>query len=763
MNKKLKKNKFDRNAASIKNKKPIDMEQKNESINFNISILEPYIQDIKDIQTQISEQLNEVKYLNFEYKQKNENFKSDLIRKVSEETEFSKSEEIKILLNEQFEKNVAANYKFIENLKTDNEKQINSLEIVINKLRSENIKKDETIKKLNHLIVEKVSNERNNIKNTISFQLGYILLHSFKSINNFISLPSDLLKIRRLAKERRKNAKLKANTSLLINKSQSNCINLSRGLTLLDPISELCWSDAFTGYPIVRTAYNEQISSSTCKFAFFESAWQANKGTWLYAFTSPGLKHANAQALLAAIQLLKDKNIPVIFWNKEDPMHYEMFKPIAQHADYIFTTDILTVEKYKKELNNSNVWAMPFAAPIKITNPIGRFELDTGTVCFAGTYYAQNHENRQKQMDMLLPALLSNNGCIYDRASKDQSGKYAYPEQYKHLIKDGVNFDEMVKLYKKFKIFLNVNTITQSTTMMSRRVYELLASGTPVISTPSKAITEQFPGIVITVNTEQEADLAVKKLLTDSYYWHKQSVIGIREVMTKHTYENRWEYAQSVINNNEIRPKEQTVRIVALYHNYLELNSYLDSLLMQNLVNIKEIILLKSSSLTIDENIIQVFKNKVKVFNLSEFKLNEYLKVAEEAEYTFFTSDNVINYKKSIYGLISTLNYCKTDAVSRSLYYKLSKIYKTMDYAIDKADWYKAFAETTRECCLIRSDKLGEYSVDIVTNKIKSKNGNKNIFLTDPFNVLHIDDKKLIQTKQSLNQLIYKSSPYLGV
>ena len=152
MNKKLKKNKFDRNAASIKNKKPIDMEQKNESINFNISILEPYIQDIKDIQTQISEQLNEVKYLNFEYKQKNENFKSDLIRKVSEETEFSKSEEIKILLNEQFEKNVAANYKFIENLKTDNEKQINSLEIVINKLRSENIKKDETIKKLNHCI-----------------------------------------------------------------------------------------------------------------------------------------------------------------------------------------------------------------------------------------------------------------------------------------------------------------------------------------------------------------------------------------------------------------------------------------------------------------------------------------------------------------------------------------------------------------------------------------------------------------------------------
>ena len=95
------------------------------------------------------------------------------IHELKNQREQKTSELIKACLmffafsNEQFEKNVAANYKFIENLKTDNEKQINSLEIVINKLRSENIKKDETIKKLNHLIVEKVSNERNNIKNTI--------------------------------------------------------------------------------------------------------------------------------------------------------------------------------------------------------------------------------------------------------------------------------------------------------------------------------------------------------------------------------------------------------------------------------------------------------------------------------------------------------------------------------------------------------------------------------------------------------------------
>ena len=122
----------------------------------------------------------------------------------------------------------------------------------------------------------------------------------------------------------------------------------------------------------------------------------------LVKLISPNLQHRNAQDLLKVIGLLRRKKIPVVFWNKEDPMHYEMFKPIAKEADYVFTTDSLKVAQYKKDLGHSNVWALPFAAPIKITNPIDRFKLDTESVCFAGTYYAKNHADRKKQVDMLL-------------------------------------------------------------------------------------------------------------------------------------------------------------------------------------------------------------------------------------------------------------------------------------------------------------------------------------------------------------------------
>ncbi|VEH87505.1 Uncharacterized protein conserved in bacteria [Neisseria animaloris] len=623
-------------------------------------------------------------------------------------------------------------------------------------------------KEISKLNKPNISLPKSDEKHTVSFQLGSILINSTKSFNDFISTPNKLFKLYQVNKERKKakittaTAKPKEPIEIKVSKKQNTIAKFTKGLTLLDPISELCWSDAFTGFPIVRKDFQKQIKSTTSQFAFFESAWRANKGSWLYAFTSPGLKHDNAQALLTAISLLKKKKIPIIFWNKEDPMHYEMFKPITKYADYIFTTDSLIVDKYKKELGNNNVWAVPFAAPVKQTNPIGRFALKTETVCFAGTYYAKNHENRKKQMDMLLPALLENNGVIYDRASKEQKEEYAYPKIYDSIIRNAVNFNEMISLYKKFKVFLNVNTITQSTTMMSRRVYELLASGTPVVSTTSKAITEQFPGIVITVNNEQEAKLAVHKLLTDSYYWHKQSVLGIREIMHSHTYEKRWDYINSVINSSEqVNSHQLNVRVIAQYHGYIDLSIYINSLINQNNIDIKELVIVKSSTLQINEEITQ--QHNVKVVNLSDFKAKEYVNINPEIEYTLFTDDRTLHYKNSIWGMCVAFEYSDSDAISRSTYYKVSKLCDKFDYSIENPNWYVPMKEVSTSCCLIKDKNFTNLIVNLHDKKIKSTSDVKNILLVDPFNAVQIDDATKLNSKEKLIDFIYKTSPYLGI
>lgn len=76
--------------------------------------------------------------------------------------------------------------------------------------------------------------------------------------------------------------------------------------------------------------------------------------------------------------------------------------------------------------------------------------------------------------------------------------------------------------------------------MFSRRVFELMACGTPVVSTYAKGIEELFESKAVwLVNNEAEAEEAIKTLLTDDVEWRRRSLAGIREVFSRHTYAHR--------------------------------------------------------------------------------------------------------------------------------------------------------------------------------------------------------------------------------
>lgn len=309
-----------------------------------------------------------------------------------------------------------------------------------------------------------------------------------------------------------------------------------RALYILDQISEISWSKQFDLTQLDRKGFREQLATTKFDFLFLESCWKGNQGAWEYAFVSPNFRHANAQALLDAIRLAKERKIPIVFWNKEDPMHFEKFLPVAKHCDIVLTTDSNLLDSYSKHLEHTRVDVLGFGADPAICNPKNRFRSQPETVCFAGAYYPEHHDERVRQMDYVLPAILKFGGAIYDRYSNLQTDKYRFPEPYSSVIRPSVPFSEIVNVYKNFKVFLNVNTIIDSPTMMSRRVYELLASGTPVVSAPSRALDVQFGDLVATGTQEEEICAAVEHLLTQEDVWEKVAHRGYREVFTKHTY-----------------------------------------------------------------------------------------------------------------------------------------------------------------------------------------------------------------------------------
>ncbi|WP_220766988.1 glycosyltransferase, partial [Escherichia coli] len=146
-----------------------------------------------------------------------------------------------------------------------------------------------------------------------------------------------------------------------------------------------------------------------------------------------------------------------------------------------------------------------------------------------------------------------------------------------------------------------VNTITNSPSMMSRRVYEILASGTPIISTTSKAIFEQLPGLVLTVKNKEEANLAAEKLLSDEIFWYKKSHLGYRYIHAYCTYLDRAESIAKELGLTVQRATE-SFNVIVSASDDVSIKRMLTSIKRQKLYNqynINKIIVINSESCSI--------------------------------------------------------------------------------------------------------------------------------------------------------------------
>lgn len=232
-------------------------------------------------------------------------------------------------------------------------------------------------------------------------------------------------------------------------------------------------------------------------------------------------------------------------------MHHDKFLDAAKQADVVLTTDINMIPSYKKKTVAVAVGALPFAAQPALHKPkslAGR----KARACFAGSWYGQRHKQRGEDMEWLLPAVAPLGLDIYDR--NYGTGVFPFPDTLSDCVIGSLPYEELCDEYGRYRVFLNVNSVSDSSTMFSRRVFELLACGTPIISTYSKGIEEFFGRDLVTfVRNGAEAKEAAQALLHNDALWRKKSLAGIRAVFSNHTYRHRLDQVISL--SGQISPK----------------------------------------------------------------------------------------------------------------------------------------------------------------------------------------------------------------
>lgn len=312
-----------------------------------------------------------------------------------------------------------------------------------------------------------------------------------------------------------------------------------RVAVVLDDFSRLALAPEWDQVEVTPAEWRSQVAARV-DLLFVESAWHGNSGSWRYQLTG---SKAPVPELVDLVEHCRSRGVPTIFWCKEDPVHFDDFLDTAALFDHVFTTDVQMVSRYRERLGHDRVGVMAFAAQERIHNPIrptqGHASRD---IAFAGMYFAHKYPERRAQMDLLLGAAdrvssrMERGLEIFSRFDGGDPN-YQFPSPLAERVVGSLSYLQILTAYRTFKVFLNVNSVVGSPSMCARRVFEISACGTPVVSTPSPALDALFAeDEVFRVNDPPEAEWTLRALVRSPLLRDRAVHLAQRRIWREHTY-----------------------------------------------------------------------------------------------------------------------------------------------------------------------------------------------------------------------------------
>ncbi|WP_085665310.1 glycosyltransferase [Pseudomonas sp. B5(2017)] len=470
---------------------------------------------------------------------------------------------------------------------------------------------------------------------SMTYQLGYQIKNSATSLGGLVKLPVRLLRLYRKASQQRQQNEQK----LLANEPRKallppapvvqdeNYLKLPAALptseqsrtTLLrqvdQPVSRLkvaCVMDEFTfgSYrfecdlmPLTPANWKAEIEGFGPELLFIESAWRGKDDLW-----GSKVGH-NGQELQDILAWCRQNKVPTVFWNKEDPVHFETFLTTAKQFDHVFTTDIDCIHRYKGALGHDRVYLLPFACQPALHNPIELYERKDA-FCFAGAYYARYPERTRDLGNFVCELPKFRPLEIFDRNFGKNDVNYQFPAEYQPYIVGTLPFEKIDTAYKGYRYAINLNSIKQSQSMFARRVFELLGCNTLTVSNFSRGVRLLFGDLVVTTDNGEEMLRRLQLLAEDPLNTDKLRLAALRKVMQEHTYTQRLEYVMSKVTGTAKAQRLPEIVVIGEAHDRQQFDLLRANLDRQTYSQVRMIVISDTyqSSIVGDDPRIQVLK-----------------------------------------------------------------------------------------------------------------------------------------------------------
>jgi hypothetical protein len=420
------------------------------------------------------------------------------------------------------------------------------------------------------------------VQHSISFKLGAALVASLRSWRGLVALPGALLRLMG-AQGKRALQLPPSNSSALPRWAEFDLSGLIRAGTgmpetlaqlrvaaVLDQFTERCFAPDCQLVNLPDDGFEALLDTFAPHLLLVESAWRGREGVWRNQFSPPSSR------LRYLLDCCKRRGIPTVFWNKEDPVHFRYFLPAAALFDHVLTTDANCVPEYRETLGHSRVGVLRFACQPAMHHPVQSQERERGA-CFAGSWYRAYPERCQAFERLIAAVQRVMPVVIYDRNHQRNDPSFAYPERYRPLIRAGVPYEQIPQVYKAYTHAITVNSVQESPTMLARRVYELLACNTMVISNPTRSLADVFGDVVVGANVQEDIERVLRLLEVDRVEFDRRRLRGLRTVLKNDTASQRLSEVCAMAMGLPLSPAAAKLVVVGIARTSEEANSLLAS------------------------------------------------------------------------------------------------------------------------------------------------------------------------------------------
>ena len=266
-------------------------------------------------------------------------------------------------------------------------------------------------------------------------------------------------------------------------------------------ISDLFLYKSFDGLADFRPIYLHNFEQNAdIDVLLLVSTWRGiDDESWVGL---SGKRHMKRKLFEEVLPFFRERDIPVVFYSKEDPPNYERFLPFAQQSDYIFTSAAEMIPSYERDCPGAkSIEVLPFGINPINHSPIGSQNgAIQSIVPFAGSWFNHKYEQRGRWGSGILDAVMASrfyNLLIFDRNSHIDSSKYRFPNRYARAITPSIDHQSLLDMQRLVDVSVNLNSVQGSSSMYANRAIELQAQGTFVLSNYNVGINSRYPHVHI--------------------------------------------------------------------------------------------------------------------------------------------------------------------------------------------------------------------------------------------------------------------------